>query len=751
MSELSLVLKGLNCPNCAGKIERNVKKIKNVSEANLNLMNQEILIEYNGISKENLIDEVTKITLSLEPDVIVKEKTSDFIQNIPAGHCTSEEHGHIHGECCSHEHGDPAHASPEQAYGNEKIKREMPKGLKGFLLSHMDAGMKKRVGIYAVGFAFYILGMTKALLPQYSDAFLLTAYGFFGYSVITLAFKNILKGEVFDENFLMTVATLGAIFIGDYKEAVAVMIFYQIGEFFQDLAVERSRASIKSLMNLKADYANIISDDKIKQVDPRSVAIGDIILVKPGEKVPLDGIVINGKSQIDASSLIGESVPQSIYENDTVMSGCVNLTGALKIQVTKDYSNSTIAKIMEMVEKASSRKASTEKFITKFSRIYTPAVVLAALLLAIIPPLIIPGAVFSDWIYRALIFLVVSCPCALVISVPLSFFSGIGFASKKGILVKGSTYLEELTKLDTIVFDKTGTLTKGVFTVTNIFPEEGYTEKDLLTSAYSIEKYSNHPIAKSILTEVSNRALDKDIKAASEFEEIAGHGVKGLNDGALTLAGNAKLMEMYNVEYKKYDGFGTILHIAAENKYMGFIVISDIVKDDSKEAIKRLKALGIERTVMLTGDKKETAEIIGKELGLDFVYSELLPDGKVEVMETLYSKYPNAKIAFSGDGINDAPVLARADVGIAMGGIGSDAAIEAADVVIMTDEPSKIADLIQTAKKTMAIVKQNISLALIIKFAVLILSVFNFASMWHAVFADVGVTLIAVINAMRAK
>lgn len=768
MSELSLIMEGLNCPNCAGKIENRVSKLKNVSEANINLMNQEMLIIYNNLNKEELIDTISKITISLEPHVKVKEKIEAFVP-VHTAHVHSDACGHDHddhnhshsheGEACScgHDHGhshghDHSHSHEhDHSHSHEEAKSPSKKSSKEFLLGAISDELKKRLITYGFGFVFFIIAITEAILPQYNFVFYLAAYLLFGLSVILTAAKNIAHGEVFDENFLMSISTIGAFAIGDYKEAVAVMIFYQVGEFFQDMAVDRSRKSVKSLMNLKADYANLVKGDKIETIDPAKVSIGDIILVKPGEKIPLDGIIIEGKTQIDASSLIGESVPQSAYEGDSIMSGCVNLTGAVKVKVTKDYSNSTVAKIMEMVEKASSRKAPTEKFITKFSKVYTPAVVGAAVLLAVVPPLVIPGAEFSDWLYRALVFLVVSCPCALVISVPLSFFSGIGFASKKGILVKGSTYLEALTAVDTVVFDKTGTLTKGVFRVTNISPEEGHSKEELLKATYMVEKLSNHPIAKSIISEYRASGLSEDSAEVTEYEEIAGHGVKALLDGKNILAGNARLMDKYGISYKNFDGFGTILHVAYGSDYLGYIVISDIIKEDSKDAIERLKGLGIKNTIMLTGDKKETANTIGSSLGLDQVYGELLPDEKVAAIEKIYAQNPSRKIAFAGDGINDAPVLARVDVGIAMGGVGSDAAVEAADIVIMTDEPSKIADAILTARKTMKIVKQNIAFALIIKFGVLFLSVFGFASMWLAVFADVGVALIAILNAMRAK
>lgn len=536
-------------------------------------------------------------------------------------------------------------------------------------------------------------------------------------------------------------------FIGEYPEGVAVMLFYQVGELFQSYAVGKSRKSIASLMDIRPDYANVKKGDELVKVDPDEVQIGDIIVIKAGEKIPLDGKVIEGSSMIDTSALTGESVPREVEVGSDILSGCININGVITAEVTKEFGESTVSKILDLVENASSKKSNSEQFITKFARYYTPVVVIIAVFLAIIPPLVIDGATFSDWIYRALAFLVVSCPCALVISIPLSFFGGIGGASKKGVLVKGSNYLEALAETEIVVFDKTGTLTKGVFNVQEIHPE-GVSKEELLELTAHAESYSNHPISLSL-----KRAYSKEIDNGriSDVEEISGHGVIATVDGKKVMVGNIKLMKMMDIPYFKGELIGTIVHVAVNNKYIGYIVIADEVKEDSAQAIKELKAANIKQTVMLTGDNKSIGSKVAKELGLDKVYAELLPADKVEKLEELFSqKSKKGKLAFVGDGINDAPVLARADIGIAMGGLGSDAAIEAADVVIMTDEPSKIATTMKISKKTLKIAHQNIVFAIGIKIIVLILSAFGITTMWAAIFADVGVTIIAVLNAFRA-
>lgn len=601
---------------------------------------------------------------------------------------------------------------------------------------------------FSVAFILFLTALIFDLPEKIEILTLFVSYLLAGGEVVLRAFKNILRGQVFDENFLMSVATIGAFAIGDYAEGAAVMLFYQVGELFQDIAVNRSRKSIADLMDIRPDYANLLIGGQVKKVSPEDVMVGDIIVVKPGEKVPLDGIVVEGTSMMDTSALTGESVPREIETGSEVLGGFVNKNGLIHIKVSKVFGESTVTKILNLVENASSRKAPTENFITKFARYYTPAVVITALVLAVVPPLVISGATFSDWVYRALIFLVISCPCALVVSIPLGFFGGIGGASKNGILVKGSNYLEALNSIETVVFDKTGTLTKGVFNVTGIHNEKGFNKDEILQYAAFAESNSNHPIATSIIN-AYGKELDKN--QVKSYEEIAGHGTRALVAGKEILAGNSKLMNKENINYTVQDSAGTIVYLAIDKKYAGYIVISDEIKEDAQKAIQDLKKLGIKSTIMLTGDSKKVGTKVGETLGLDKVYSELLPQDKVEKLELIDSqKSSQGKVVFVGDGINDAPVLARADIGIAMGGLGSDAAIEAADVVIMTDEPSKIASAIKIAKNTRKIVWQNIIFALGVKLIVLIMGAFGIATMWEAVFADVGVALIAVLNAMRA-
>ena len=574
----------------------------------------------------------------------------------------------------------------------------------------------------------------------------LVCYAVIGWDIVWKAITNILHGQVFDENFLMTIATVGALILGEHSEGVAVMLFYQVGEWFQSYAVSKSRRSITSLMDIRPDYANIEKDGKLIQVDPEDVQIGDTIIVKPGERVPLDGKIIKGSSTLDTSALTGESMPREVEAGMEVISGCINQTGILTIQTTKEFGESTVAKILDLVENASDKKGRMENFITRFARYYTPVVVFAALALAILPPLV-TGQAFSIWIYRALTFLVISCPCALVISIPLSFFGGIGGASKIGVLVKGSNYLEALAYTETVVFDKTGTLTKGSFAVTEI-QANGMTDEELLELAAYAEDYSNHPISLSI-----QKAYGKKIDSSriTDVQEIAGHGVQAVIDGMTVLAGNAKLMEREHIPYTASNAIGTVVYVAFDGRYAGCIVIADEIKADAPAAIKTLKAAGIRQTVMLTGDADAVGQDVARRLGLDRAYTELLPADKVDRMEELLKqKSERGMLAFVGDGINDAPVLARADVGIAMGALGSDAAIEAADVVLMTDEPSKIAAVMQIARKTIRISNENIVFALGVKFLVLILGAVGRANMWAAVFADVGVSVIAILNAIRA-
>ncbi len=607
--------------------------------------------------------------------------------------------------------------------------------------------MKKKGIKIIIALVLFLIAITINFNNKWvNNTIYIISYIIVGLEIVKKAIRNIRRGKVFDENFLMTVATIGAFGVGEFPEAVAVMLFYQVGELFQKYAVDKSRKSISNLMDIRPDFANVERDGKIQKVDPDDVKIKEIIIVKPGEKIPLDGYIIEGKSSLDTKALTGESLPREVTEGEEVLSGCINLNGAIKIEVTKEYGESTVSKILDLVENASSKKSKSENFITKFARYYTPIVVIIAVILAILPPLIIKDATFSDWIYRALSFLVVSCPCALVISIPLSFFGGIGGASRIGILIKGSNYLEQLANTEIIVFDKTGTLTEGVFEVQKVKAIDMSEEELLKITAYS-ENYSNHPISISV-----KKAYGKEIDETKieQVQELSGLGIVARIDEQDVLVGNEKLMNEKQIKFTKVEEPGTILHIALEGKYAGYIVIADKIKQDSKKAICNLKKENIKQIVMLTGDRKNVGEAVSEELKLDKVYTELLPDGKVEKVENLLNeKSPKGKLAFVGDGINDAPVLALADIGIAMGGLGSDAAIEAADVVLMTDEPSKIVNAIHLSKKTMRIVKENIIFAIFIKVLVLILSAFGVSTMWEAVFADVGVSIIAIINALR--
>ncbi|MCR2822683.1 heavy metal translocating P-type ATPase [Lederbergia panacisoli] len=690
-----ILLEGLDCANCAMKIENGVKGMEGITNCSVNFVNKTLTLEAIQDEATDIISVVKKKVKTIEPNITPVEKGND------------------------HDHHDHDH-------GSKNVKTTVSRLIIGTLLA--------AIGMFAPISELMELGI------------FIIAYLIIGGDIVLRAVRNIVRGQVFDENFLMAIATIGAFAIRQYPEGVAVMLFYQVGELFQGIAVNRSRKSISALMDIRPDSANLKRDGNIVTVSPEEVKIGDTIIVKPGEKVPLDGKIIEGYSMVDTSALTGESVPREVEAGNDVLSGFINKNGVLTVEVTKDFGESTVSKILDLVQNASSRKAPTENFITKFARYYTPVVVIVAVVLAFIPPLIISGATFSDWIYRALVFLVISCPCALVISIPLGFFGGIGAASKSGILVKGSNYLEALNDVKYIVFDKTGTLTKGVFEVTSIHPKN-MTADELLEYAAFAEVHSNHPIALSI-----KNAYGKDIKEESilDYNEISGHGIQVTAAGKKIAAGNAKLMIKDQIIFDQPDVIGTLVHVAVDDQYAGYIVISDQVKEDSAQAIRLLKELGIKKTVMLTGDAKTVGHAVGKELGLDEVHAELLPQHKVEEIEKLDArKAKNEKIIFVGDGINDTPVLARADVGMAMGGLGSDAAIEAADIVIMTDEPSKIPTAIKIAKRTRKIVWQNILFALGVKAIFLILGAFGIATMWEAVFSDVGVTLLAVLNAMR--
>ena len=614
----------------------------------------------------------------------------------------------------------------------------------------MTRKQKKMLVRIAVSAVLLIAAVLVPYQGLWRFALFLPAYFVIGWDVLWKAARNIAHGQVFDENFLMALATVGAFCTGffgqgEYPEAVFVMLFYQVGELFQSYAVGKSRKSIASLMDIRPDYANVERDGKLLQVDPEEVAVGDTITVKAGEKIPLDGLVLEGSSLVNTSALTGESVPRQVRPGDSVISGCVNQNGLLRVQVTKAFGESTVQKILDLVENASSKKAKAENFITKFARYYTPVVVFCALALAVVPPLFVGN--WTGWVQKALIFLVVSCPCALVISVPLSFFGGIGGASRQGILVKGGNYLEVLADTELVVFDKTGTLTKGVFQVTAIHPE-GVSQQELLELAALAESYSDHPISRS-LKEAWGKALDT--ARVGQVEELSGRGVRAQVDGKEVWAGNGKLMEEIGLAYRPSGQVGTVVHVAAEGRYLGYILIADEVKPDAKEAIAALKAQGVKKTVLLTGDAKDVGEAVAQELGLDEAYTQLLPGDKVERVEALLQETsPKGKLAFVGDGINDAPVLSRADIGIAMGALGSDAAIEAADIVLMDDKPSKIAKAMEISKRTLRIVRQNIVFALAVKLLVLMLTPFGLANLWEAVFADVGVMVLAILNASRA-
>ena len=611
----------------------------------------------------------------------------------------------------------------------------------------MDNKMKKRLIRIIISFLIVIISFFIEFNNNlYNNILFFIAYVIVGYDIVLKAIRNISRGHVFDENFLMTIATIGAILIRELPEGVAVMLFYQVGELFQSYAVDRSRKSVASLMDIRPDYANVYRNKEISKVDPDDVSVGEIILVKPGEKIPLDGTVIEGEAMINTLALTGESIPKHVTKGENVLSGCINNDGTLKIRVDKEFEESTVSKILDLVENASSRKSKSENFISKFAKYYTPIVVIIAVVLAIVPPFIIDGALFKDWVYRALSFLVVSCPCALVISIPLSFFGGIGAASRIGVLVKGSNYLEALANTEIIVCDKTGTLTEGVFKVQKVDAID-YQDEDLLKYAAYCECFSNHPIAIS-LREAYNKDIDESL--VTKTKEVSGKGVLSIVDKREVLVGNKKLMDKYKIDFKESSEVGTVIYVAIDNKFVGSIVIADKIKDDSYKAVKLFKKNNVERIIMLTGDLENISRDVANKLNLDEYYAELLPQDKVSLVEQfIKQKSSNGKLVFIGDGINDAPVLALADIGIAMGGLGSDAAIEASDVVIMTDEVSKFASCIEISKKTMRIVKENIIFAISVKILVLILSALGIASMWAAVFADVGVSVLAILNALR--
>ena len=775
------LLKGLDCPNCSAKIEKEVGDLEDVSSSVVNLMKQTLTISVKTSASGKIQDEVATIVHSHEPDVKVSEQTDSYVtkkyllKGLDCPNCSAKiekEVGELEGVALSEvnlmkqtltvsmDHNKAAsmldmvttivHShEPDVEVSEQKADTSVAPDKKEKTPVYSDDDKKLTIRLIS-GAVIYAVGMGLTLFGHVSLpvelGVLIVAYIILGWDVVWQAVKNITRGQIFDEHFLMSLSTIGAFAIGEYPEAVAVMLFYQVGEFFQSLAVKRSRKSISDLMDIRPDSATVRRNGELVVVAPETVSIGELIVVKPGEKIPLDGIVTEGESMLDTRALTGESVPRSIRKGEEALSGYVNQSGVLTIKVTKSFGESTVTKIIDLVENASSRKAPTENFITTFARYYTPIVVGMAAILAIIPPVILGGG-WSEWLRRGFVFLIVSCPCALVISIPLTFFGGIGAASKRGVLVKGSNYLEALNKVSVVVFDKTGTLTKGVFKVVDITVEFGFTKEQVLEYAAQAESYSNHPIAKSI-QEAFGKTIDQSV--LSGYEEISGHGIRVLIGGKRVLAGNSKLMDSEKVSYAACQSAGTKVYIAVDGRYAGCIVIADEVKDDSQNAIASLKKIGVEKTVMLTGDDEKIGKAVAEQLGLDEYYAQLLPDQKVEKLEYLdQHKIKGSKLAFVGDGINDAPVLARADVGIAMGGLGSDAAIEAADVVLMTDEPSKLVDAIDVAKATKRIVMQNIIIALGIKSVFLILGALGIAGMWEAVFGDVGVTIIAVLNAMR--
>jgi Zn2+/Cd2+-exporting ATPase len=656
--------------------------------------------------------------------------------------------------CCGSEHDEHEHRPSRQHHGN-RDDRDHEDHVHDHGHSHGDGefNLKQEIVPVAVVAALFVLGFTFEQ-PLHDTPFslgeylvLIPAYLIGGWSVLTSAGRNILKGQIFDENFLMTVATLGAIAIHKIPEAVAVMLFFRIGELFQEFSVGRSRRSIKALLEVRPDAANLKVDGEIKIVSPETVQVGDVILVKPGEKVPLDGEILEGKSQVDTSALTGESVPRTVKQGEVVLAGMINQSGLLTVRGTRRFGESSIAKILDLVENAGSKKAQAQKFITQFAQYYTPVVVFGSLAIALIPPLVIPGATSAEWVYRALILLVISCPCGLVISIPLGYFGGVGGAAKRGILVKGATFLDTLTAVKVVVFDKTGTLTQGVFKVVEIIPKNGFTQDQLLALAAKVESHSNHPVAKSIRDAYGQPIDDSEVQ---DYIEVAGHGIQAKVNGQVVVAGNDRFLHRENIDHDVCEVEGTVVHLAVDRRYVGRIIIADELKADAAQAIQDLKRLGVEQTIMLTGDNQSVAAGIARRLGLDSYVADLLPEGKVEAIEKLLSQAgKNRKVAFIGDGINDAPVIARADVGMAMGGLGSDAAIETADIVIMTDAPSKVAEAIRIARKTRRIVWQNIILAMVIKGIFIVLGAFGLATLWEAVFADVGVALAAIFNATR--
>lgn len=729
---------GMDCPSCEMKIETTLQKLAGVAEVAVDVATERMTISYDPrqIDEQAIANRVISLGYTI---VTAKPKAHAQDNDDPDrsnGHSHSNGHAHSHSHA-GHSHDD--HSEDDDGHNHRHSAGEFDLKREGLLIGIV-------VVLFVLGSTFEeTLHKTPFSIAEY--AVFLPAYLLSGWGVLTSAGRNILKGQVFDENFLMTVATLGAIAIHQLPEAVGVMLFFKVGETFQESAVSRSRRSISALLEIRPDSANLKTVNGLQPVSPESVKIGDIIVVKPGEKVPLDGEILDGNSQIDTSALTGESVPRTIGVGEQVLAGMINQSGVLTIKVKKLFGESSIARILDLVQNASSKKAATQKFITKFAQRYTPIVVFLSLAVAILPPLLIPGATHAEWVYRALVLLVISCPCGLVISIPLGYFGGIGGAAKRGILIKGSTFLDTLAGVKAIAFDKTGTLTKGVFKVTEISTRNGFTEAELLRLAAAAESHSNHPIAKSI-RDAYGKPINESV--ISDYTEIAAHGIQAQVENRAVLAGNDRLMHRENIDHDTCNVEGTVIHLAVDRHYAGYIVISDEPKPDAVQAIQLLKALGVENITLLTGDSKVVAQRVAQTLGVDSYQAELLPEDKVTAVEQLLQNPKwKGKVAFVGDGINDSPVIARADVGMAMGGLGSDAAIETADIVIMTDAPSKVAEAVQVARKTRSVVWQNIIFAMVIKAIFIALGIFGLASMWEAVFADVGVALLAILNATR--
>jgi Zn2+/Cd2+-exporting ATPase len=710
---------GMDCTSCKMKIEGKLERLKGVDEASVTVDTGRLVVSYDPVqvSEQAIVEQIQALGYTIATAQPTAKQAHDH-----SGHDHAETHGDNDDDGHNHSHGS----------GDFDLKAQLPPVLFSVALFAIATLWEKP------------LHDTPYSIAEF--AVIIPAYLVSGWTVLKTAGRNILRGQIFDENFLMTIATLGALAIHQLPEAVAVMLFFRFGELFQEYSVGKSRRSIKALLEIRPDSANLKVDGTVKSVAPDTIGVGAFILVKPGEKVPLDGDITEGDSQVDTSALTGESVPRVVKVGDPVLAGMINKSGVLTVRVTKLFGESSIAKILDLVENASSKKAATEKFITKFARYYTPAVVFLSLAVAVLPPLLIPGANAKEWVYRALVLLVISCPCGLVISIPLGYFGGIGGAAKRGILIKGSTFLDTLTAVKTVVFDKTGTLTEGTFKVTKIAPQHGFTEADLLQLAANAEVHSNHPVAVSI-----REAYAQPIEATqvTDYEEIAGHGIRAKVQGKVVLAGNDRLLHRENIVHNTCQVAGTVVHLAVDGRYGGYILIADEIKPDAALAVRNLKRMGVEQVVMLTGDNEATAKLVAHQLGLDRYLANLLPEDKVAAIEQFLFQSGKGKVVFVGDGINDAPVIARADVGMAMGAMGSDAAIETADVVLMTDAPSKVAEAIQVAQKTRQIVVQNIVLALVVKGIFIALGTIGFATLWEAVFADVGVALLAILNAGR--